>query len=145
MIFNKKNIKRKSAIVVGCGRLGSRIAGELYLDDWDVVIIDNDRNSFRLLPSFLGGSTIHSYATDLEKLEEAGIKEAGLFLAATENDEINIASAQIAKVLYCVDKVVARVRDQELTELCNKYGIKSICPPSLSINEINNYIGENHE
>ena len=61
-------------------------------------------------------------------------------LAATDNDEINIASAQIAKVLFNVEKVVARIRDQEKIDLCEKYGIKTICPPSLSINEINRYI-----
>ena len=71
MIFNKKNTKKKNAIIVGCGRFGSRIAGDLSLEEWDVTVIDNDRNAFRLLPSFFGGSTILSYATDLEKLEEA--------------------------------------------------------------------------
>ena len=59
-----------------------------------------------------------------------------------KNDEINIASSQIAKVCFAVDKVVARVRDQEKCGLCEKYGIKTICPPTLSINEINRYIGD---
>lgn len=102
--------------------------------------MDNNRDAFRLLPSFFGGSTLQANATDIEKLEEAGIKEANLFIAATDNDEINIASAQIAKVLFNVEKVVARIRDQEKIDLCEKYGIKTICPPSLSINEINRYI-----
>ena len=83
-----------------------------------------------------------SFATDLEKLEEAGIKNANLFIAATESDEINIAASQIAKVCFSVDKVVARVRDQEKIDLCEKYEIKTICPPSLSINEISKYIGD---
>ena len=132
MIFNKRNNKKNNAIIIGCGRLGSRTAGELSLDDWDVVVMDNNRDAFRLLPSFFGGSTLQANATDIEKLEEAGIKEANLFIAATDNDEINIASAQIAKVLFNVD--------QEKIDLCEKYGIKTICPPSLSINEINRYI-----
>ena len=102
--------------------------------------MDNNRDTFRLLPSFFGGSTLQANATDIEKLEEAGIKETNLFIAATDNDEINIASAQIAKVLFNVEKVVARIRDQEKIDLCEKYGIKTICPPSLSINEINRYI-----
>ena len=142
MIFNKKNTKKKNAIIVGCGRFGSRIAGDLSLEEWDVTVIDNDRNAFRLLPSFFGGSTILSYATDLEKLEEAGIKDASLFIAATESDEINIAASQIAKVCFSVEKVVARVRDPEKIDLCEKYEIKTICPPSLSINEISKYIGD---
>ena len=142
MIFNKKNTKKKNAIIVGCGRFGSRIAGDLSLEEWDVTVIDNDRNAFRLLPSFFGGSTILSYATDLEKLEEAGIKDATLFIAATESDEINIAASQIAKVCFNVDKVVARVRDQEKIDLCKKYEIKAICPPTRSINEISKYIGD---
>ena len=101
MIFNKRNNKKNNAIIIGCGRLGSRTAGELSLDDWDVVVMDNNRDAFRLLPSFFGGSTLQANATDIEKLEEAGIKEANLFIAATDSDEINIASAQIAKVLQC--------------------------------------------
>ena len=89
------------------------------------------------LRTFFGGSFI-----DKEKLEEAGIKDASLFIAATESDEINIAASQIAKVCFSVDKVVARVRDQEKIDLCEKYEIKTICPPSLSINEISKYIGD---
>ena len=73
MIFNKRNNKKNNAIILGCGRLGSRTAGELSLDDWDVVVMDNNRDAFRLLPSFFGGSTLQANATDIEKLEEAGI------------------------------------------------------------------------
>ena len=72
MIFNKRNNKKNNAIIIGCGRLGSRTAGELSLDDWDVVVMDNNRDAFRLLPSFFGGSTLQANATDIEKLEEAG-------------------------------------------------------------------------
>ena len=91
MIFNKKNTKKKNAIIVGCGRFGSRIAGDLSLEEWDVTVIDNDRNAFRLLPSFFGGSTILSYATDLEKLEEAGafdFKKINLEVALDELEEL---------------------------------------------------------
>ena len=140
MIFGKKTSKKKNAIVVGSGELGSRIAGDLSLEDWDVVVIDSNRNSFKTLPSYFGGSVINAYGTDLEKLEEAGIKGANLFVATTDSDEVNIVASQIAKSVYGVESVFTRIRDQEKTELCEKYSIMTICPPSLSINEIKKYL-----
>ena len=145
MIFKKNKTERNTAMIVGCSNLGVRIAGELSVAEWDVVVLDINRNAFQKLPRSFGGETHISSATNLERLEEAGIKETSLFIVATDSDEVNIASAQIAKVLYNVKSVVARVRDQEKSKLLEGFGIKIVCPPSLSIQEINEYIGVKDE
>ncbi|MCI7605753.1 MAG: TrkA family potassium uptake protein [Spirochaetales bacterium] len=145
MIFKKNKMEKKTAMVVGCSNLGVRVASELSINQWNVVVLDINRNAFQKLPRYYGGETHISNATNLERLEEAGIKDIGLFIVATDSDEVNIASAQIAKVLYDVKNVVARIRDQEKSKLLEDLGIKIICPPSLSIQEINEYIGGKDE
>ena len=140
MIFKKNKMEKKTAMVVGCSNLGVRVASELSINQWNVVVLDINRNAFQKLPRYYGGETHISNATNLERLEEAGIKDIGLFIVATDSDEVNIA-----KVLYDVKNVVARIRDQEKSKLLEDLGIKIICPPSLSIQEINEYIGGKDE
>ncbi|MGN1163792.1 MAG: NAD-binding protein [Candidatus Ornithospirochaeta sp.] len=144
-LFNKTNTKRKNAIIAGCGGLGARIAGELSLDDWSVTVLDISSKAFRSLPQYYGGETRTGSATDFESLEKAGIKDASLFIASTDSDEVNIVASQMAKTVYDVDKVLARIRDQEKSDLLEPYGISVVCPPTLSIREIHGLLGGKDE
>ena len=113
----------------------------------DITVLDNITTTIQrggitsiIGPNGAGKSTLLSVIGRLLIPESGMVSVNGMDVAATDSDEINIASAQIAKVLFNVEKVVARIRDQEKIDLCEKYGIKTICPPSLSINEINRYL-----
>ena len=61
------------AIIIGCGRLGSAIALELYRKGNEVTVIDKDPDSFALLGSEFNGNTIVGIGFDKEVMEEAGI------------------------------------------------------------------------
>ena len=111
-------------IIGGCGRLGASIAGKLSDSKKDVMILDNDKTSFRKLPNSYGGMTIVGNGTDIEKLIQANIKNAVTFIAVTFN----------------VKKVVARIYDEEKLLLLKNMGIETICPSELSEKEISNYI-----
>lgn len=79
-------------------------------------------------------------ATDIEKLAAANLKDAAVFIAVTDYDCVNICAAQIAKKVFRIPKVVARIYDEEKTDLVKNMGIDTICPSKLSEKEISNYI-----
>ena len=51
-------MKNNYTIIVGCGDLGINLATNLYLNDNDVLVIDNNEKSIKNLPSNFGGLTI---------------------------------------------------------------------------------------
>lgn len=135
-LYNEKGY----TIIVGCGRLGSTIAGKLSDEKKDVIIIDSDKNSFRKLPRSYGGLTMLASATDIDKLLSAGIENAETVIATTDNDNTNICVAQMAKKMFSIPTVVARIYDNEKTVLLKDMNIDTICPCALSEKEIANYI-----
>lgn len=127
-------------VIVGCGRLGASIAGKLSEKKKDVVILDCDKSAFRKLPYSYGGLTLTASATDIEKLKTMELDKATVFIAVTNHDCVNICAAQIAKKLFHIPKVVARIYDEQKLDLVEKMNIDAICPSELSEKEINNYI-----
>ncbi|MGN0312980.1 MAG: potassium channel family protein [Lachnospiraceae bacterium] len=134
-------------IIAGCGRLGAGIGGKLSERKLDVCVIDKDKTAFRKLPGYYGGLTLACSATDMERLKEINIEGATTFLAVTNDDSVNICAAQIAKKIFHVPKVVARIYDRDKIPLVQKMDIDTICPIELSEREIEGYMklgGKDH-
>lgn len=123
-------------IIVGCGRLGASLANTLSNEGDNVLIIDENKNSFRRLAPNFGGLSVVADGTDLDKLREAKIETASAVIAVTNNDNTNIMVAQIARDLFGVESVIARLYDPECESVYRKLGINTICPSVLSAKEI---------
>ena len=63
--------------------------------------------------------------------------------AVTNNDNINIMIAQIAKECFSVKKVISRLFDPERECVYQELGIDTICPAVLSANEIDKILNRN--
>lgn len=129
MRINKKN----NIIVIGCGRLGSTIAGNLSEKNKNLMIVDMDQSSFRKLSASYGGLTKEGDGTDIDLLESINIADADILIASTDEDDVNILIAQIAKVIYKVPDVIARIYDTSKAITCEDFGIHVISPTALSI------------
>ncbi len=134
-----RNLMKKQApytIIVGCGRLGANLAGALSDDCRNVLIMDKEKEAFRRLSPSFGGLTVEGDGTDLAVLEEADIRQASAVIAVTNNDNINIMIAQIAKEIFHVERVISRLYDPERECVYRELGIDTICPARLSASEI---------
>ena len=131
MLFNKKD----DVIIVGCGKLGSTLAGDLSYKGYAISIIDKNKDAFEILPETFSGYQINADGTDTGILENAGIKRANMLLAVTDNDNINSMIAQIASKIYNVPNVYARFNHPDLEEIIDDKNIKVIYPFKLSIDE----------
>ena len=99
------------AVVVGCGRVGARLADALDRAGWQVVIIDRITAAFDRLPSTFGGTALRGDGTDEDTLRRFGGEDADLFLAATEGDNRNIMAAQLAVEALGASRTMAKIND----------------------------------
>lgn len=132
----EKNKKDEYTIIIGCGRLGANLANSLSNEGEDVLIIDENRSAFRRLASNFGGLSVVANGTDLNILKESKIENASAVIAVTNDDNTNIMVAQIAREMFGVKQVIARLYDPECEVVYKQLGISTICPSVLSAIEI---------
>jgi trk system potassium uptake protein TrkA len=119
-------------VIAGCGKLGSYLANLLSLEGQDVIVIDKDSDSFSGLDSGFSGFALTGDATEIDILEQARLRQSDLLVACTENDNVNMMVAQIARDIFKVKKVMARVFDPERASIYRDLNIETICPTQLS-------------
>jgi trk system potassium uptake protein TrkA len=113
-------------IVMGCGRIGSQVSQLLSDHGNDVTIIDHDSNSEgRLGPKFRG-RIIQGLGFDRNVLIQAGIEQAEAFVSASQSDNANIVAARIARNIFHVPRVVARLYDPRRAEIYQRLGLTTI-------------------
>ena len=123
-------------IIVGCGRLGASLANTLSNKGENVLVIDKTNDSFRRLAASYGGLTVIGCGTEFDKLREAQIDRASAVISVTNDDNTNTMVALIARELFNVKKVIARLHDPECEIVYQELGIETICPAVLSAKEI---------
>ncbi len=118
-------------IIMGCGRVGARLAGLLATDGHTVTILDVDAYSFRRLAPEFNGTALIGNGTDEEVLKRAGIEEADAFVAVTQGDNRNVMAAQIAKHIFNVPRVICRLYDPLRQELYSTLGLETFSPTTI--------------
>ncbi len=113
-------------IIVGCGRVGSELAKLLSNEGHNVVVIDKSRASFERLGGTFNGLTAVGNGFDLELLKQVGIEKADAFCAVTNGDNTNLISAQVARKIFKVPKVIARVYDPQRAHIYSALGLDII-------------------
>lgn len=115
-------------IIMGCGRVGSRLANTLDTEGHEVTVVDLNSRSFRRLKEGFGGRTVLGTGIDEDVLRQAGADTADAFIATTEGDNRNLMAAQVAQKVFNVPTVIARTYDVGRSEVFEKLGIKTYCP-----------------
>ena len=135
---------------MGCGRVGSQIAADMDRSGHQVVIIDRDPNQFSraasrgVLTTDFKGDQVVGNGTDSDVLRRAGIEDADGFVAVSEGDNRNIMAAQVAKHVFKVPRVVARIYDPERAEAYEKLGLHTICPTIEGAKHIEKTLLDSH-
>ncbi len=98
-------------IIVGCGKIGSTLAGKLNEVGNDVVVIDKNAVKVREVASKYDLMGVIGNGATRETLKEAGVDSAHLVIAVTGSDELNLLSCVMAKKSGCA--AIARVKSPE--------------------------------
>ena len=145
-LFEKDQEKQHTAkdykIIVRCGRLGASLASRFSEDGGNVLVIDEDKNSFRKLSPNYGGMVIQGDATEISVLKRAEIKNATSVIAVTNHDNTNVMVAQLAKELFHIDNVIARLYDPDRECVYRELEIDTICPVVLSTRKVDQLLYE---
>jgi trk system potassium uptake protein TrkA len=127
-------------IIVGCGRLGSVLANRLSVAGHQLVVVDQRATQFDQLTTEFSGFKIVGDASEISVLRQANIQRADCLFATTTQDNINLMVAQIAKKMFNVQKVVARVYDPAREVIYSNFGVETISPTKLSTEAFMNMI-----
>jgi len=119
-------------VIVGCGRLGSLLATELSRKGHSVVVIDRDDSAFDGLSQEFSGFKVEGDATQITVLKEAKVDKADAFIATTHEDNVNLMVAQVARRVFNVPHVLARVFDPRREGAYAQLGIETVCPTSVA-------------
>jgi len=121
----------KKAIIVGCGRIGSMVAQSLAQQGWEVAVIDKNPDAFRRLPEDFPGKKIVGMGIDMGALQAAGIEKADALLALTNGDNTNAMVAQMARDIFKVPFILARINDPLRADTYCELGIPTICQTTI--------------
>lgn len=113
-------------VIMGCGRVGSTLAHRLEARGHQIAIIDQDPDAFRRLSAEFAGITVNGVGFDRDVLIQAGIEHADAFAAVSSGDNSNIISARLARETFGVQRVVARIYDQNRAEVYERLGIPTV-------------------
>lgn len=119
-------------VIVGCGRLGGALANQLSKAGHEVVVIDQRAAAFDKLSVDFSGFKLIGDAVELHILKEANVEAAEYLFATTTSDNTNLMVAQVARTVFQVPRVVARVFDPTREEIYRGFGIETISPTKLS-------------
>jgi len=120
-------------VVVGCGRVGSRVARQLDRAGWEVTVIDGNEESLHRLGEDWRGGFVVGHGMDTEILCEAGVEDADAMVVATNGDNTNLVVGQVAQKRFGVGTVIVRVLDPARAELYATLGLRTVSPTSTAI------------
>jgi trk system potassium uptake protein TrkA len=118
-------------IIIGCGRVGSATAVALDERGETVSVIDVDQRAFERLPVTFAGSTIRGNGTEEDMLRSAGAETADVVMALTEGDNRNVLAAQMAKHVFGVPRVIAKINDPLRAGAYRTLGLETICRTNI--------------
>lgn len=121
-------------VIIGCGKVGAKFAHVLSAEGNEVVIVSNDSKAFKNLSPDFDGMTITGVPIDQDVLKMAGIETADALVAVTEDDNVNIMACQVAKEIFKVPKVIARIYNPAREHVFHEFGLETICPTDITVN-----------
>jgi trk system potassium uptake protein len=119
------------AVIMGCGRVGSRLAKLLTRHGLEVSVIDENSDAFRRLDPAIDVLTVTGTAIDEDVQRAAGIEGATVFAAVTNRDNSNLMAAQIARDVFKVPVVLVRIYDPVRGDIYRALGLETISPTTI--------------
>lgn len=121
----------KKIMFAGGGRIAYHVARQFKGKDVDLKIIEKDAERCKFLSKSLSKAIIlHGDGSDRTLLEEENIKDMDVFAAISNNEELNIMAALLAKRLGA-GKVITIVNRTDYIPLAHSLGIQAVLSPRL--------------
>lgn len=125
-------------VIAGGGKVGSYLSSVLLSSHNEVVIIEEDRETADMLSVALEGRymVIKGDCCDSKYQEDAGMRRADVFVAATGQDDTNLVASEIAQRVFHVPRAIARVNSPKNLRIFREVGIECVSSTTLIANLI---------
>ena len=119
--------------IAGAGAVGSFVANDLQEAHHTVLLIEKNPDLVARLRQTEEFDWVVGDACEVSVLQEAGIADVDVMVAATGEDQVNLVIALLAKQEFAVPRVVARVNEPRNKWLFNEtWGVDvSVSTPHL--------------
>jgi trk system potassium uptake protein TrkA len=117
-----------NVVIMGCGRVGARVASLLDQNGHKITVIDTSSSAFARLSKDYAGDTVIGTGIDEDVLRMAGIDKADTFIAVANYDNRNLMAAQVAQTIFKVPQVIVRIYDPVREDTYRRMGLTTICP-----------------
>lgn len=135
MAITGRGVKPK-VLIGGCSQVGSHLAYLLSMEGFRVTLIDKDPSLFKRLPRNYQGELLEGMVYDEETLIKAGIEEADAFAAVTKFDNTNLMASEVAKHIFGVPNVLARLFNPDKEETFQALGLNYVCGTRMLAREL---------
>jgi len=115
-------------IVIGCGRVGSELAYQLFKQGHQVCVVDQDEKAFLQLPLNFKGRRLTGDTLNQIVLRRAGIETADGVAVVTDSDMTNAVVGHIAQTVYKVPSVVVRNFETRYRYIYNAFNLQVVSP-----------------
>lgn len=122
-------------IICGCGKIGKSILKSLAGEGHEITVLDTEPTVISNITDIYDVMGICASGTSCEALAQASVQSAGLFIAATSSDEVNMLSCFLAKRMGA-EHTVARIGNKEnsidnLDFIKRELGLDMVINPDL--------------
>ena len=122
-------------IIAGDGKVGSMLTRQLSSEGHDITVIDSDAQVLQSSVERYDVISVHGNCASMAVLQQAGVRDADLLIAATNADEVNLLCCTTAHALNPKLHTIARIRNPEYTEQI--YRMRDVFGLSMVINPEN--------
>jgi trk system potassium uptake protein TrkA len=138
-----------NVVIVGGGKTVYFLCRTFLAKDYSVTVISKSQEDCVHVARRLKATVVRGDGSDPTLLDEAGVRSADVVLAATPNDETNLAISQLASLHFGVPRAVAVVNDPDNEAVFRSLGvaafsvtriIASLIEQRASLDEITNLI-----
>jgi trk system potassium uptake protein len=123
-------------IILGCSRIGLGLSQRLAVAGHTVTIIDPAAAALDRVPAGFSGRKLCGEVLDRRVLHEAEIERQDALAAVTQSDDVNVVAARLARRVFQVPRVVARIYSPRAAEVYQRLGIQTVCTTTWGINRI---------
>ena len=140
-VFTQPQPPVRNVVVFGGRRVGHLVSDGLEKQGISVMVIEDDYNRSQEIAGELKKATvIYGDATDRNFLIEQGVPSADAFVSTTENDELNILCALLAKNLG-VPRTLVSLNKPGYIALAEAIGVDmAVSPLLLTANKIAHFV-----
>ncbi|MCY4236774.1 MAG: Trk system potassium transporter TrkA [Rhodospirillaceae bacterium] len=137
--FGHEEPEAHRVIIVGGGNIGLFLAQEIEEQDEDVTVklIEIDENRAKVVATSLAHTmVVHGDVLESEILDELNLAHTDMMITVTNDDEVNVLAALMAKRLGC-ERTVALVNTIHYQPLVTSLGVDvAVSPRAITVSTI---------